>query len=99
MPLIPPLHKTLVPCLPLPTTKQMGGVPAIPRSAVKQQKNKEEEEEEEEGSEDGSEEEYDEDEEGDDESLSLSSGLLWGSVAIGAVAVSVAALMALGKRR
>ena len=74
-------------------TKQMGGVAATPglRNAAKQAKDEEEDED--------SEEEYDEDED-DDESLSLgSSGLLWGSVAVGAVAVGVAALLALGKRR
>lgn len=77
----------------------MGGLSAtqLPTRAVKQEKREEEEDESEEEEED-SEEEYDD--EDDDESTSLaSSGLLWGSVAVGAVAVSVAALMALGKRR
>ena len=78
----------------------MGGVSATPLAtkAAKQEKRGEEDVESEEEEEEGSEEEYDD--EDDDESMSLaSSGLLWGSVAVGAVAVSVAALMALGKRR
>lgn len=75
----------------------MGGISAtpLPTKAVKQEKREEEDESEEE---EDSEEDYDD--EDDDDSLSLaSSGLLWGSIAVGAVAVSVAALMAFGKRR
>lgn len=77
--------------------KQMGGVSATP-GATKAAKQEKSEEEEDESEEEDSEEEYDD--EGDEHSLSVaSSGLLWGSIAVGAVAVSVAALLALGKRR
>ena len=54
-----------------------------------------------EGEEESDEEESDEeDDDDDDEGSSISSkGLLWGSLAIGAVAVSVAALVAVARRR
>lgn len=69
----------------------------VPRKTADQESRKDRAAEEEDDSE-----EYDSDEEydDDDEAGSLaSSGLLWGSLAMGAVAVSVAALVALGKRR
>eukprot|EP00752_Nemacystus_decipiens_P005620 g5085.t1 len=78
---------------------KMGGVSTtpLPTKAMLQEKRQGNERESEEEEED-TEEEYDD--EDDDEPVSLvSSGLLWGSLAVGAVAVSVAALMALGKRR
>ena len=57
---------------------------------------KEEEEDEEEEEEEGSDEDDDYEEE---EGAISTSGLIWGSLAIGAVAVSVAALVAVARRR
>lgn len=58
-------------------------------------------EEEEEDEEEESDDEYDDDDddEADQESSISAKGWLWGSLAIGAVAVSVAALVAVARRR
>ncbi|CBN78280.1 conserved unknown protein [Ectocarpus siliculosus] len=77
---------------------KMGVVPAIPEPSKTTPKQDEEQGEEGESEE----EEYDSEYEYDDDEGSgslASSGLLWGSLAVGAVALSVATLVALGKRR
>lgn len=75
----------------------MGVVPTVPEPSKTSPKQDQEQGEEGESEEEEYDSEYDDD---DEDSGSLaSSGLLWGSLAVGAVALSVATLMALGKRR
>lgn len=76
----------------------MGVVPAIPEPSKTTPTQDQEQGEEGESEEDEYDSEYDDDDDDDSGSLA-SSGLLWGSLAVGAVALSVATLVALGKRR
>ncbi|CAM9192250.1 unnamed protein product [Ectocarpus sp. 13 AM-2016] len=79
---------------------KMGVVPAIPEPTKTTTQDREQGEEGESEEEEYDSEYDDDDDDDDDESGSLaSSGLLWGSLAVGAVALSVATLVALGKRR
>lgn len=81
----------------------MNGTPFAPASikaasasAAQPEEEEEEDEEDQEESDEEDDDDYDEEEQG---SSISSKGFLWGSLAIGAVAVSVAALVAVARRR
>lgn len=75
----------------------MGGLSAT-REATRGAADEEAEEASEEEEDEDSEGEYDDDYREEGQSLATS-GLFWGSIAVGAVVVSAAALVALGRRR